>query len=79
MLFPDIIFSSQVMDIAEEYTQVSDKRCSHCHRKIVGRVHQIGNRYYDDYCWQFRFINEGSIENNEKFKEQIIRKGLELP
>jgi hypothetical protein len=30
--------------------------CAHCYRPIKGKYHQSGNNYYDEYCWQFRFV-----------------------
>ncbi|MDG6226018.1 MAG: hypothetical protein QCI82_10975 [Candidatus Thermoplasmatota archaeon] len=74
MLFPDLVLGSQAIDIAHEFIQISDKRCSHCHRKIIGNVHQLGNRYYDDYCWQFRFINDNSDDKTDRIKEHLIGK-----
>jgi hypothetical protein len=30
--------------------------CSHCHMPIKGRFHRSGEEYYDDYCWQFKYV-----------------------
>ncbi len=30
--------------------------CSHCHIPIKGKYYQSGKDYYDEYCWQFRFV-----------------------
>jgi hypothetical protein len=30
--------------------------CSHCNMPIKGKFHQSGENYYDDYCWQFKFV-----------------------
>jgi hypothetical protein len=31
-------------------------RCAHCYMPIKGRYHQSGKDFYDDYCWQFRYV-----------------------
>ena len=30
--------------------------CAHCYRPIKGKYFQSGKDYYDEYCWQFRFV-----------------------
>ncbi len=30
--------------------------CAHCYRPIKGKLFQSGNNFYDEYCWQFRFV-----------------------
>jgi hypothetical protein len=30
--------------------------CAHCYRPIRGKFFQSGKNYYDDFCWQFRFV-----------------------
>ena len=30
--------------------------CSHCYQPIKGKFFQSGENYYDEYCWQFRFV-----------------------
>ena len=30
--------------------------CAHCYRPIKGRYYQSGKNYYDEFCWQFRFV-----------------------
>jgi len=65
MLFKDMVFESQAVEFAFELVELSDKRCSHCHRMIVGRVYQSGAKYYDSYCWQFRFINANDGDGKE--------------
>jgi len=75
MIFSELVFESQAMEIAFEYIERSDKRCSHCHRRIVGRVYQQGTKYFDHYCWQFRFINSG--DSDEKAKNTELRTQLE--
>ena len=30
--------------------------CAHCYRPIKGKYFQSGKNYYDEYCWQFRFV-----------------------
>ncbi len=30
--------------------------CAHCYRAIKGKYFQSGKNYYDEYCWQFRFV-----------------------
>jgi hypothetical protein len=69
MLFPELVFESQAQEIAFENDERTDKRCSHCHRRIYGRVHQQGNKYFDAYCWQFRYINKESSDERAKGSE----------
>ena len=30
--------------------------CSHCHKPIKSRLYQSGENFYDEYCWQFKFV-----------------------
>ena len=30
--------------------------CAHCYRPIKGKYFQSGKNYYDEFCWQFRFV-----------------------
>ena len=30
--------------------------CSHCYRPIKGKYFQSGENFYDEYCWQFKFV-----------------------
>jgi hypothetical protein len=76
MIFGDMIFDSQVMDIAFETIERSDKRCFNCHRRIVGKVYQSGSMYFDSYCWQFRFINQ-TPEPLEQQRSSELRTYLE--
>lgn len=69
MLFPDLVFESQAQEIAFEDIERSDHRCSHCHRRIFGKVYQQGTKYFDSYCWQFRFINRETSDERAKGTE----------
>jgi hypothetical protein len=77
MFFQDLVFETQAQEIAFENTERSDKRCSHCHRWIYGKVNQQGAKYYDSYCWQFRFINKDAV-SDEKARNSDLRTQLEL-
>jgi len=77
MFFPDMVFDSQAAEIAFENIELSDKRCSHCHRRIMGKVYQQGNRYFDSYCWQFRFINELPVDEKDQQRSYELRSYLE--
>lgn len=69
MLFPELVFEAQAQDISFENIERTDKRCSHCHRWIVGKVYQQGTKYFDSYCWQFRFINKGTSDETARSME----------
>lgn len=30
--------------------------CAHCYRPIKGKFFQSGKNFYDEFCWQFRFV-----------------------
>ncbi len=47
--------------------------CSHCYRRIFGRVHRIENYYFDAFCYSLRF----SL-GYEKIKRERIE-GSETP
>ena len=70
MIFPDLIFDTCAIDIAYETIEISDKRCAHCSRKIVGKVYEMGGKYYDSYCWQFRHILQFKEDDDRYVKEK---------
>jgi hypothetical protein len=76
-LFPELVFETQAMEIAQEFIEMSDKRCSHCHRKIYGKVYQSGTNYYDSYCWQFRFINLSPVDEADQQRAHDLHTFLE--
>jgi hypothetical protein len=43
--------------------------CAHCYRPIVGKFHRDGDKYYDDYCWQFRYVIGTSLSKTRDHPE----------
>jgi hypothetical protein len=58
MLFDPILNSVLSEDIeGSEYQHLGKPLvCAHCYRPIKGRLHQSGENFYDEYCWQFKFV-----------------------
>ncbi|MGA1820902.1 MAG: hypothetical protein ACMUIG_00080 [Thermoplasmatota archaeon] len=72
MIFPDLISEMEAIETAHETVLLSDILCSHCNRRIKGRVYEMDGKHYDSYCWQFRHILQIS-ENDSRFvREQKL-------
>ena len=64
MIFDPILQSLIDEDLANIVTTTPFTRrllCNHCYRRIEGKIHQDGNKYYDAYCWSMRAV----LENND--------------
>lgn len=72
MIFPDLILDSCANEIAHEMIEISNKRCAHCNRRIVGKVYEMAGKYYDSYCWQFRHILQLSEKDDRHDKERKL-------
>jgi len=58
MLF-DPVLNSVLNDDAlmiQEGPFVKSLVCAHCYKPIKGKYFQSGENYYDEYCWQFKFV-----------------------
>ena len=44
--------------------------CAHCYRAIRGKAFEMNGKYYDRFCWQFRYI----IEHHERTQKEIREK-----
>ena len=58
MLF-DFILNSTIYDDESVLTEPGSTQpliCAHCYKPIKGKYFQSGENYYDEYCWQFKFI-----------------------
>ena len=75
MLFPDSTLEVPVLMRYPEPKKRTGILCSHCHLEIVGNVHQLGNRYFDSYCWQLRFVID--LSEGEEEKANLKRKHVE--
>jgi hypothetical protein len=59
MFFDPVLNSSLVEDeilLIDPQSYSQPMICAHCYRGIKGKYYQSGNNYYDEYCWQFRFV-----------------------
>ena len=77
MFFPDPVLESQVFLKPQPYLKRTGLICSHCHKDIRGKLHNIGNKFYDDYCYSLRYILEAQELEHEKHSE--LRKRMEIP
>ena len=58
MLFDPIlnlVISDEDEDVVVNYLG-KPLMCSHCYRPIKGTLHQSGENFYDEHCWQFKFV-----------------------
>ena len=62
-IFPDTMINSALLsDLYEEWAEAEDipfqipRLCAHCQRFIRGRQYEYKGKYYDAYCWQFRYV-----------------------
>ena len=72
MIFPDLVCENEALEMAQEVIIVSDKLCSHCNRRITGKVYEMDGKHYDSYCWQFRHILQISDADNRFVREQKL-------
>ncbi len=40
--------------------------CSHCHRRIEGKVYREKGKYYDSYCFGLRAVIEAGADRRER-------------
>ena len=66
MIFPDLVCENEALEAARETVVLSDNLCSHCNRRISGKVYEMDGKFYDSYCWQFRHILQIS-EGDSRF------------
>lgn len=70
----DLIFPDPILELAnesgiEEAEKGTGIICSHCHCEIKGRVYQCNNQYFDQYCWNLRFILQMGDEEEQRKKD----------
>ena len=41
--------------------------CYHCQKRIQGKQYQIDDKFFDAYCWQFRF-SIGAVSKGKGFQ-----------
>ena len=59
MLFDPVlnsVFAAEDEVLVDPATFTQPLICAHCYRAIKGKYFQSGKNYYDEYCWQFRFV-----------------------
>lgn len=83
MLFDPILNSELVEEEEMQFEPGTTNQpliCAHCHRLIKGKYFQSGKNYYDEFCWQFRFvIDELFIERASRNKiKQFDEDGYEI-
>ena len=44
--------------------------CSHCYSRIFGKVHRIGNDFFDTYCYSMRYILGYEVSRRERPDEK---------
>ena len=49
-----VIYDDEILSDPEFFSQ--PLICAHCYRPIRGKYFQSGKNYYDEFCWQFRFV-----------------------
>jgi hypothetical protein len=72
MIYPDLIMDNEAMEVSFETLVISDKICSHCNRRITGKVFEMNGKYYDSYCWQFRHILQFQERDSKYEREQKL-------
>jgi hypothetical protein len=50
----EILFETEPEVIRDLFSQPII--CSHCYKPIKGKYYQSGKDYYDEFCWQFRYV-----------------------
>lgn len=60
----------------DEGTYRFPRTCEHCQRKIIGKQYHIGKYFYDKYCYQFRWVIEMALEEEDRkieLKKKIMK------
>jgi len=63
----DPVLSEMAQEAMDLYAKVLDDTgfvCSHCYRRILGKVHRIENEYLDSFCYSMRYSI--GYETNER-------------
>ena len=58
MLFDPVLnsaFESEEVQVNPE-SRSQPLVCSHCNQPIKGKYHQSEKNFYDEYCWQFKYV-----------------------
>jgi hypothetical protein len=77
MIFDMVLNSAYEEDEPQEETGFQIPRhCEHCLRSIEGRQYMIGNLFYDKKCYQYRYVFQAAIAQEEKKLE--LKKRLHL-
>jgi hypothetical protein len=69
LFFQDPILETHVLSDRRPILKRTGILCSHCHKEIRGKLHNLGNRFYDDYCWSLRYILEAQESEMERYQE----------
>lgn len=75
-----LIFNDPVLDQVSMTTDTPYKKrtgliCCHCHNEIRGQIFNMGNQFFDEYCWSLRFILEAQRKEQDRLTE--MRKRME--
>lgn len=74
LFFPDPVIESSILEEPVIYLKRTGLFCSHCNKEIRGKIHNLGPKFYDDYCWSLRFILEAQeveIERHAELRKRI--------
>jgi hypothetical protein len=63
------------LDDNRPYLKKTGMICSHCHKEIRGKMFNLGNRFFDEYCWSLRFILDAQEAEGKRLNE--LKKRME--
>ena len=75
LFFPDSTLDMYVVADKRPYLKRTGMICSHCHKEIRGKIYNLGNRFFDEYCWSLRYILEAQEIEMERTQE--LRKHMD--
>ena len=78
MFFPDPVLESHSTDEPRPYLKRTGLICSHCHKEIRGRFHNLGNKFYDEYCFSLRYILEAQEMELSRIHEMKKRMDITM-
>lgn len=76
LFFPDKTLDRHVLTDRRPYLKRTGIICSHCHKEIRGKFYNIGNKFFDQYCWSLRYILEAQELEVERVQE--LRRHMDI-
>jgi hypothetical protein len=75
LFFLDPVLEQRILTERRPYLKRTGMLCSHCHKEIRGRLYNLGNKFFDEYCWSLRYIleaQESEMERTQELRKKMV-------